>query len=138
MTRTKVCLHCKTEKTIEEFPVDKRRSDGRRSHCNECNVKLAMTYQSENLQGHRDRTRKYRYGLTAVEFEQMVINQDGVCAICLKLPKGDKVLSVDHCHQTEKVRELLCGTCNSILGFASEDAELLQRAIEYLKRHHSD
>jgi len=44
-------------------------------------------------------------------------------------------LAVDHNHDTGKVRELLCNTCNNGLGCFKDDPKLLQSAIKYLNKH---
>lgn len=83
------------------------------------------------------------YGLTEETYAAMVAKQDGKCAICRRPPNARKTssghryfrLSVDHCHQTEKVRELLCDGCNGLLGYARDNPEVLQAAIDYLRRH---
>jgi hypothetical protein len=54
------------------------------------------------------------------------------CAICRR---ADKLLVVDHCHNTGALREMLCERCNSMLGFVREDPDVLRRAIEYIERH---
>jgi len=41
---------------------------------------------------------------------------------------------MDHCHKTNKIRGLLCGKCNSAIGFFDDDTELLEKAIDYLKK----
>jgi hypothetical protein len=70
------------------------------------------------------------YGITLNEFEEMAKRQNGVCAICLKPSR--KILQVDHCHKTGKVRGLLCGKCNMFLEHVNDDAEFLFRASSYL------
>lgn len=42
---------------------------------------------------------------------------------------------VDHDHNSGKVRELLCGDCNRMLGCSHDDPTTLRRAAEYLERH---
>lgn len=77
------------------------------------------------------------YGLTVEQYESMRAAQGEVCAIC-KQPettKGVKHLSVDHNHQTNTVRALLCRKCNSGLGHFADDVALLGAAVEYLQRH---
>lgn len=51
------------------------------------------------------------------------------CAIC-----GDEgvKLVVDHCHDTNKVRGLLCYRCNTLLGQARDDISILLSAVIYL------
>jgi hypothetical protein len=63
--------------------------------------------------------------------------QRGVCAICGKPPIGvgkDKYLHVDHNHSTNKVRGLLCGWCNKMLGIYLEH-KWLEKAQRYLEIH---
>lgn len=74
--------------------------------------------------------------MTLEQYNAMLIEQKGVCAICGKSeevsPKG--VLSIDHDHTTGKVRGLLCDTCNrGGLGHFYDNVSLLRNAIKYLK-----
>jgi hypothetical protein len=62
----------------------------------------------------------------------MLINQKSACAICGKTEKIR--LGVDHCHKTNAIRALLCGRCNRMIGLAEEDANLLGKAMDYLKK----
>ncbi|RPJ39998.1 MAG: hypothetical protein EHM35_00780 [Planctomycetaceae bacterium] len=57
-----------------------------------------------------------RYGLTPKQYAEMLLAQNGVCAICGKPPSEDKSLAVDHDHKTGQVRALLCHVCNRQLG----------------------
>jgi hypothetical protein len=57
-----------------------------------------------------------RYGITPEQFNVLSIKQDHKCAICNKSPK-DGILRVDHCHETNAVRGLLCINCNANLGW---------------------
>lgn len=75
---------------------------------------------------------KAKYGLSWEEYQEMFESQNGVCAICKESEEG-RMLSVDHKHdETEKIRGLLCGTCNRALGLFKDDPELLQAAKEYV------
>jgi len=77
-----------------------------------------------------------QYGLTLEQYQKMETDQNGLCAICGKPPtKGRKRLSVDHNHTTGKVRQLLCGRCNTAIGMTDESVEILHKIIDYLKRH---
>jgi len=75
------------------------------------------------------------YGITLRQYEELLIKQGGGCAICktITMRGHGKHFHVDHCHNTGRVRGLLCGPCNSALGFMKDSRELLLRAAEYLK-----
>ena len=81
------------------------------------------------------------YGITYQKYLEMLAAQGGVCGAC----KGDetfsvnertrkRMLAVDHCHKTGKIRGLLCGKCNRGMGSFKEDPELLRAAADYLER----
>jgi hypothetical protein len=73
---------------------------------------------------------KRTYGLTIEQYNQMFVDQQGLCAIC-----GVNIkLVVDHCHDTQEVRGLVCSNCNSGLGFFKDNVDVLVSAINYLKR----
>jgi hypothetical protein len=69
------------------------------------------------------------YGLTIEQVEDMKSKQKGLCAICHTIPKH---WHVDHCHNTGKVRGMLCGSCNMGLGLFHDDTQRLKDAAEYL------
>jgi len=88
----------------------------------------------------RRRNLRRDYGITPEEWNRMYEAQTGVCAICgnpESLVRRGKVevLSVDHCHETKKVRGLLCGNCNNGLGRFAHDPDLLRQAARYLEEH---
>lgn len=71
------------------------------------------------------------YGITLEQFDAMLAVQDGKCAIC----RGDgdgKAWHVDHCHDTNRVRGILCALCNRGIGHFRESAELLRSAATYM------
>ena len=84
------------------------------------------------LNGHGD----FRVAHTLEAIEAIYSASDGKCAICRKPPGGrkEKKLALDHCHKSMKLRGLLCTSCNTGLGAFHDDPDLMQRAIEYLKK----
>ena len=78
----------------------------------------------------RDRERARRYGLSLEEFRAILERQGNACAICRQ--SGVR-LYIDHCHVTRMVRRLLCGKCNTGLGFFRDDPLLLRAAADYLE-----
>ncbi len=72
-----------------------------------------------------------RFGMSWREYELRLALQGGACAICRKKPK-QRLLCIDHCHKTGKVRGLLCTSCNAALGAFADDPKLTQAATDYL------
>ncbi|MGI5169477.1 endonuclease VII domain-containing protein [Spirillospora sp. CA-253888] len=70
-----------------------------------------------------------RYGLTEQEAATLARVQGGYCAICC----DRSVEHVDHCHDTQVVRGLLCVGCNSGMGQLRDDPGALRRAAAYLR-----
>ena len=150
MNKMVVCTKCKESKKEEEFRKRKGVKNGLNSWCRECqNLDNKKRYspkpkkpkkeinQEEVKRNAKIRMLKHRYDLTIDEYEQMYESQNKKCAICDKEYKlgGMGGLYVDHCHETNKVRGLLCNSCNSSLGKFGDNIEMLQRAIDYLSRY---
>lgn len=74
-----------------------------------------------------------RYGLTIEDYDALLEDQAGVCAICGKPCRSGRRLAVDHCHTSGKVRGLLCVTCNQGLGAFEDNPELFSAAVRYLR-----
>lgn len=81
-------------------------------------------------------------GVDAARYQEMLREQNGVCAICHQPEKHrdglsgkPKDLAVDHDHATGAVRALLCSACNTALGLFNDDPELLDKAKSYLATH---
>lgn len=73
-----------------------------------------------------------RKGITIEQHAAMLSAQNGLCAICKGPPPAHRSLDVDHCHATNKVRGLLCSSCNVALGHFRDDIALLNEAQIYL------
>jgi Recombination endonuclease VII len=114
----------------------------KRDLCPKCGApRHVKTLQSGNTPGRvmrhcyecrKIRQRARKYGLT---FEQLLaLYAKGQCDICnRKIPiTGRGLTAIDH--KGEKVRGVLCGNCNLLLGHARDEVEVLQRAIQYLRR----
>ncbi len=81
----------------------------------------------------RDKEWKIKQIMPLEKYNNLLIKQNNLCAICKKKQSGNKRLSIDHCHKTLKIRGLLCHYCNTALGSFKDSIELLQSAIDYLK-----
>ena len=82
---------------------------------------------------------KRNYGISLEQYEAMLRNQNGLCAICDCVLEhrghGLNNANVDHCHSTKIVRGILCGQCNRGIGLLKDSAELLRKAVAYLDGH---
>jgi hypothetical protein len=76
-----------------------------------------------------------KYGITLDEKEAVFENQGRCCGICKTTNPGKKGWCVDHCHATDKIRGILCGKCNLMLGHGNDDISILEAAITYLEHH---
>lgn len=87
---------------------------------------------------YRERSRADKlnraFGITPDEFDRLLEAQAGKCAICGTSSPGGRWsrFSVDHDHETGRVRGLLCLRCNRALGLMDDDPRRLQRAANYL------
>lgn len=93
-------------------------------------IKRVQQWASDNAERHRLINRAAIYGLTADDLIDMLEYQQGNCAICGDF--GGLELEIDHDHITERVRGLLCGTCNKLLANAHDMPHILEAAIAYL------
>ena len=152
-----ICTHCFIEKDSSLFSKDKYKKTGHRSRCKECNKIDHLKRYTNDPEGQKERSKNYRqriketnpeklfihnrktklkrdYNLTLEQYEIMLKEQNGVCFLCNSLP-NKKLLAVDHCHKTNKVRKLLCSNCNTALGLFKDDINVLNKAISYLKEN---
>lgn len=84
-----------------------------------------------------DRLRKY--GISVSDYNKLLVQQNGVCAICREpetavKAAGTRSLAVDHCHRTGRIRALLCSQCNLAIGNLRESPLLARAAATYLEQ----
>jgi Recombination endonuclease VII len=143
-TKTKWCGRCNQLKPVTDFSKDTARSTGLQHYCKSCNSEYYKKTRRHGSQHRspadiraRDRhaTLRRKYGISVEEYEQILAEQDGVCAICGEDEKDQRwgCLYVDHDHKTGKIRGLLCRDCNLALGLFQDDLALLKRAVRYLR-----
>jgi hypothetical protein len=149
----KICSACKSEKSRGDFYKDKRHSDGLCSQCKYCESKRKAIYAktSNGRQVRKNSEKRYRIttkgkifqrkqnlkrfrGITLDEYDSMLSLQGGVCAICgTAAPGGSGAFHVDHDHNTNKIRGLLCVKCNPALGGFKDSIDILLKAARYLE-----
>lgn len=89
--------------------------------------------RAQRRQAGRERRIETIYGITEKEYQAIYSWQDGRCFICRRATGVRKRLAVDHCHESGRVRGLLCLSCNKyVLGHLRDDIAALCRAVQYL------
>lgn len=131
------CKECQREQMREIHRRDPSKAAQRYKQRRARLRRARLTAEERALESKRqvDRVRARAHGLIPEQLEAMLEGQGGRCAICGRLP-GKRRLAIDHDHETNQVRELLCGPCNQGLGFFGDDPDLLMKAASYLRKHH--
>lgn len=118
-SNTQVCRKCFIDKPLDAYHGDRRTANRKRTICGDCRQKQRSVTN-----------------LTRTAYSLLLVAQDYKCAICgIAASELTRELSVDHNHDTDEVRGLLCSHCNIGLGNFRDDAELLIKASEYLGRY---
>lgn len=145
----RICTTCGVSKRLAEFPKNSKCSEGRTRVCKLCTNSKSREWLSEVGKNdpeflqrrfesqEKEKARKYK--ITVEDLRNMREQAKGLCSVCNLPPtlngKSSMSLHIDHCHETGRVRGLLCARCNLTLGRAEDDPELLRKLASYLERH---
>jgi len=95
-------------------------------------------WRERNPEGYKAHARnsnlKRLYGITADDFDRMLAEQGGGCAICGSTDPQGRNFHVDHCHDSTVIRGILCHPCNVGVGNFADDPDRLEAAAAYLRR----
>ncbi|MDQ3982067.1 MAG: endonuclease VII domain-containing protein [Actinomycetota bacterium] len=125
------CPQCGLDKPPEDFPRHRGSKSGRHTYCKPCHNSRTKLYKLRKHGGEKNYLLTYRYGIDADRVRRLVAAQHGLCAIC----RAPEPKHVDHCHDSKRVRGLLCLNCNQGIGRFEDDVTTLRRAIDYLLAH---
>lgn len=120
----KTCNKCRQSLSENNFHkrTYKTGNVGLQSLCIKCSTKV----RKKNWRPHSGIRLKLK--LTQDEVDRILA--PGACEVC-----GSKErLCIDHCHETEKPRGLLCHKCNTALGLVNDDSQRMIKLIQYLER----
>lgn len=97
-------------------------------------------YSTINNERYREINLQQSFGITLDEYNDLVVEQNGVCAICerpeTRLRRNKLLaLAVDHNHATGKNRGLLCMACNTGIGSLQDNPDLLEKAADYIRKY---
>ena len=147
---TKYCPGCQEVKPLDTFGANRTAHDGKQGQCKPCCVasvtasrhkdptahrRSSKNWRDKNPERHADNNARWRYGIEHGTYAEMLTAQKGQCAICGTTDTGRlSRFHIDNCHETKKVRGLLCNGCNVGLGQFKHSVEILKAADAYLKR----
>ena len=137
--------------TLEFFNKHVKGKGGLKSYCRVCLSIKRKISRDKNREEYNKKERERRtpyqrylamiyttYSLREEKLRDLMDCQKGCCAICensLVNPEWKKSdMHIDHEHSTGKVRGLLCGPCNWLVGMCKEDVDVLDKARRYLIR----
>lgn len=148
----KLCKACDVIKPTSEFNIKRYKigTIGLRFYCKSCSKaqrdewrKSSPRDNERNKQYNKDNAEEIRgkklvknywpnftWQEAITEWDRLFKEQDGKCALGHLVSK----LHVDHCHHTGVVRGLLCYNCNNGIGRLKDNIQLLEKAIDYIKR----
>jgi len=133
----KKCYGCQVELPLDAFGSDKSQKSNKSNYCLKCRAEKQKA--KRRARPHVDRYYRLmkKYGVTPEWYESKLKEQNGLCEICgTDKPGGrGKDMHVDHNHTTNKVRGLLCSNCNTMLGLAKENLDILKLAMKYLEKY---
>jgi len=157
------CSACKTSKPEEDFGRDKHNTSGFTNKCKECRNQYYRdkTKEKPEIYGYGKRNAKSKekrreyyarpevvkrmrnayfiktFEITLDQYDKMLSDQQGKCKICGRLGGDIRIerLVVDHNHVTDKIRGLLCQSCNRGMGLLKDSLEILGKAINYLREY---
>lgn len=122
----RLCAKCDIEQSIDQY-YKKDTDIGLGSYCRQC-IKIQV----------RNDSRRRQYGLDIEAWNILFDSQDKKCAICHTDKPGKVTWHTDHCHITNRIRGILCHSCNTGLGHFRDDISVLNTAVEYLKKNQNN
>jgi hypothetical protein len=134
----KNCKFCKLDLPLDSFSKGQGKFK-KLNTCKKCDAKrrkedyATLPNDVKKQRAHKQKISEYKriYGLPDEMATKLANNREGSCAIC----EETRFLVVDHCHKTGIFRGLLCQHCNSVLGYAKDNVDILKNAINYLKEN---
>lgn len=91
--------------------------------------------KNSNINIHKRYDLKRIYNINQEQFIKLLSRQNNQCGICNTILDSKKSgMNIDHCHETNKIRGILCRKCNLSLGLFNDDIKLLKNALKWLRK----
>jgi len=158
MSEKLYCKFCRKKKDPSEFSKDSRSKTGHKSKCRVChNTYVREVWYTRNRERQQQSSKRWREQngdrIEEVRLQRLVesapyldsveqakaLYARKVCEVCGREPrkKANDRLVIDHCHETNKVRGVLCSNCNYGIGYLGDKSDRLLKAYLYLSRFES-
>jgi len=128
----RVCKQCRRLARNSYYANNRTQHAARNSDWKSKNPEYGQEWERTHRVSRQGIRRKSKYQITKDEYAQMLESQHGSCKIC---KTEMKTICIDHCHETGKVRGLLCRKCNTGIGMLQDNLDIVQNAAEYLACH---
>jgi len=135
-TDEQFCRFCNSMKKKIEFHKGKDTWNGLKYKCKQCSKTQHTQWRDKFPRKHKDALLRRFRGTTIDEFEKLFESQGKKCGICESYDPSSKMgWLLDHCHKSTKNRGILCLYCNSGIGYFRDNIEIMQKAIEYIRKY---
>lgn len=139
----KECITCRQIKSHSDFHKDIRNTQygGLCYKCKDCANKWTRDWHAKNknnphvIYNRRNNYFKMTHGISLEERNILLHNQNYTCLICNSILDDTPNTHIDHDHNSNKIRGILCTNCNRGLGHFQDSISILENAILYLKNH---
>lgn len=122
----KICTKCNIKKNLDAFF-----KNSKSNWCKDCKYKYARdTYNKKSDLERKYINAKRNFGLEKQDFLEVI--KPKKCEICGYKFESLAEKNIDHCHETNIIRGVLCGDCNKLLGYSKDSPKILMSAIKYL------
>lgn len=134
----KQCRKCGEAKPASFFHKHSKTKDKLSPYCKSCaNARASQHYKSNPFRRWCFNVKRL-YGITAIQYFMILDQQGGKCAVCggdeIDSKRNDR-MPVDHCHETGRVRGILCTSCNRAIGLMKDNAAIMRKAATYLENY---
>lgn len=131
----RLCRKCgKWRDPQSDFHKNGSTADGLANLCKPCANANTLRWGADNEDRRRTGSYMRRYGISLDEYNALLKRQKNRCAICRAKPSKRRILDVDHCHESGKIRGLLCNPCNMAVGLIKNNPRTARRMAVYLGR----
>ena len=128
-----ICPKCAREDSLKHYHTNKKPLTlEQKENKKISNLKWKHITRDSGLTNQQVSKLKCLYGITEIEIVDLKNKQENKCAICTEELTNE--FMIDHCHNSLKVRGLLCRSCNLAIGLFKDNIITLNNAIEYLKQ----